>query len=396
MASASLVPGARRDRARGVRLRALVVAAACGRRTSAAERATAGTAGSRQTRIARRATPRCCACDAAGTCGAEQRRTDHVAPRDCREARGSDRRHDAAVHRSAHHAGRPCARGRPTHSGTVCRPRSLRVTAGCLGPRRALGTRRDGTARAARDGADGILSRSGDGGGPGRAAAAQADQLGRDRDGRSGHRLRRHDAHRALRRPRARTRPRRGPGACEPRAADGQRCVDDAHRGTGRFDAPRQHDDVDALSQESGRQRAAAPEARCHRANNNPGASPGGHGPLDLHGLTGNAVTPTDDQGDNGSKAPGQCFSSGQVTQVIGLHQPGIRRACWERNPTTKPTVNVSVSLTIGPDGSPQSVSASADESSVAKCVENDVRSWRFPAMGCSQQTSFSFHFVRQ
>jgi hypothetical protein len=56
----------------------------------------------------------------------------------------------------------------------------------------------------------------------------------------------------------------------------------------------------------------------------------------------------------------------------------------------------VSVSLTIGPDGSPQAVSANADESSVAKCVENDVRSWRFPAMGCSQQTSFSFHFVRQ
>jgi hypothetical protein len=130
-------------------------------------------------------------------------------------------------------------------------------------------------------------------------------------------------------------------------------------------------------------------------SSNNAGASQG-HGPLDLHGLTGNSVTPTDDPGDNGSKAPGQCFSSGQVTQVIGLHQPGIRRACWERNPTTKPTVNVSVSLTIGPDGSPQAVSANADESSVAKCVENDVRSWRFPAMGCSQQTSFSFHFVRQ
>ena len=39
------------------------------------------------------------------------------------------------------------------------------------------------------------------------------------------------------------------------------------------------------------------------------------------------------------------------------LHQLGIRRACWERNPTAKPTVNVSVSLTVGPDGSAQSVS---------------------------------------
>ena len=117
-------------------------------------------------------------------------------------------------------------------------------------------------------------------------------------------------------------------------------------------------------------------------------------GPLDLGGL-GGTIRPTDDPGDS-PKAAGQCFSSGQVSQVIGLHQPGIRRSCWERNPTTKPTVNVSVSLTIGSDGAPQSVSASADEPSVAKCVENDVRTWRFPAMGCSQQTSFSFHFVRQ
>ena len=82
--------------------------------------------------------------------------------------------------------------------------------------------------------------------------------------------------------------------------------------------------------------------------------------------------------------------------QVIGNHQLAIRRACWERNPTVKPTVNVSVSLTVGPDGSAQNVSTSGDELSVAKCIENDVRGWRFPAMGCSQKTGFSFKFVRQ
>ena len=59
-------------------------------------------------------------------------------------------------------------------------------------------------------------------------------------------------------------------------------------------------------------------------------------------------------------------------------------------------SVNVGVSMTIAPDGSAQSVSASGDELSVAKCIENDVRGWRFPAMGCSQKTSFSFKFVRQ
>jgi hypothetical protein len=29
-------------------------------------------------------------------------------------------------------------------------------------------------------------------------------------------------------------------------------------------------------------------------------------------------------------------------------------------------------------------------------CVQNDVKGWRFPAMGSSQATAFSLHFVRQ
>jgi hypothetical protein len=52
--------------------------------------------------------------------------------------------------------------------------------------------------------------------------------------------------------------------------------------------------------------------------------------------------------------------------------------------------------VTIGPDGVPQNASASGDDPSVAKCVENDVRGWHFPALGCSQKTGFSFKFVRQ
>jgi hypothetical protein len=136
------------------------------------------------------------------------------------------------------------------------------------------------------------------------------------------------------------------------------------------------------------------------RMNAGPGASTAAAGgrSLDLHSLTQNSsVAPTsDDPGTDGPKAPGQCFSQGQVQQVIGLHQLAIRRSCWERDPTTKPTVNIGVSLTIGPDGSAQNVSASGDEQSVARCIENDVRGWHFPAMGCSQKTGFSFKFVRQ
>jgi hypothetical protein len=136
------------------------------------------------------------------------------------------------------------------------------------------------------------------------------------------------------------------------------------------------------------------------RAAPTPNGGAGNQGPagrsLDLHSLTASTVAPSEDPGSDTPKAPGQCLGEGQVQQVIGLHQLAIRRSCWERNPTAKPTVNVSISMTVGPDGSAQSVVASGDEPSVTKCIENDVRGWRFPAMGCSQKTSFSFKFVRQ
>ena len=126
-----------------------------------------------------------------------------------------------------------------------------------------------------------------------------------------------------------------------------------------------------------------------------PTATATAHGPLDLKGLGGNIV-PTDEPGSGGPKAAGQCFSEGQVQQVIGLHMQALKRTCWERNPSTKLTVNVTVTMTIGPDGTPQSIGSSGDELSVAKCIENDVRGWHFPAMGCSQKTAIPFKFARQ
>ncbi len=138
---------------------------------------------------------------------------------------------------------------------------------------------------------------------------------------------------------------------------------------------------------------AAAPKATTSAP------APAGHGPLDLHGLTGTTIAPVDEPGGGGGeapKAPGQCISEGQVQQVIGLHSVGLRRACWERSTAAKTTANVTVSLTIGADGTAQGVSASGDEPSVASCIASDVRNWHFPAMGCSQRTAIPFHFVRQ
>ncbi|HZU84399.1 MAG TPA: hypothetical protein VE987_15825 [Polyangiaceae bacterium] len=129
------------------------------------------------------------------------------------------------------------------------------------------------------------------------------------------------------------------------------------------------------------------------------GAGAGGGGRmLDLHGLTQSvsSVTPTDEPGADAPKGPAQCISAGQVQQVLTMRMPGIKRSCWERNPSSKPIVNVNVSMDIGPDGTPQNVTSSGDEPSIAKCIENDVRGWRFPAMGCSQKTQIPFKLVRQ
>jgi predicted Zn finger-like uncharacterized protein len=126
--------------------------------------------------------------------------------------------------------------------------------------------------------------------------------------------------------------------------------------------------------------------------------APAAHGPLDLHGLTGTTIAPVDDPGggSDAPKAPGQCLSEGQIRQVIGLHSVGLRRTCWERTSGQKTSANVTVTFTVGGDGSAQGVSASGDDAAVASCIASDVRGWHFPAMGCTQGASIPFHFVRQ
>jgi predicted Zn finger-like uncharacterized protein len=136
---------------------------------------------------------------------------------------------------------------------------------------------------------------------------------------------------------------------------------------------------------------AIGPVAKTTPATTNTGRS------LDLRGIGGSNVALSDDPtGGDAPKAPGQCISEGQILRVVQLHTVSVRRSCFERSQTTKPSVNVNVMLTVAADGSAQNVTASGDEPSVAKCIENDVRTWRFPAMGCAQKTAIPFKFVSQ
>jgi hypothetical protein len=98
---------------------------------------------------------------------------------------------------------------------------------------------------------------------------------------------------------------------------------------------------------------------------------------------------------DAGPQATEPCFTQGQFQEVMTLHQDTIRSMCWVHLWSRRPTVKVVVRLTILPDGSTQDVSASSDEPLVAKCVQDDVRRWEFPAQGCRQKVAFSYNFVR-
>ena len=117
---------------------------------------------------------------------------------------------------------------------------------------------------------------------------------------------------------------------------------------------------------------------------------------MDLSGLGGSQTTLNPDgTGPGAAKPAGQCYSDGQLMGAVNTHQAGIRRVCWERTPSTRSVANISVNISIGPAGNVESAGAGGDDSIVAGCVQQQVRTWTFPAMGCSQKASFGYKFIR-
>ncbi len=141
---------------------------------------------------------------------------------------------------------------------------------------------------------------------------------------------------------------------------------------------------------------AAAPAATLAATETAPTIATGGG--LDLSGLRTSGPRPDlDPQGTGGGKATaGGCYAQSDIQRVIGTRQGGVRRLCWTNATTSSTSVGVNVSMTIGPQGNVESVAATGDDASVARCVEGDVRRWTFAAGGCSQRTTFSLKFIRQ
>ena len=121
-------------------------------------------------------------------------------------------------------------------------------------------------------------------------------------------------------------------------------------------------------------------------------------GGVDVSGLLGGAGGPNVGAGGGaGPGAGGGTLDSSSIERVVASHRSGVKRTCWERGGADqKSSVNVMVSAQVAPDGSVASTSSSGDDPVVGKCIEAQVRTWRFAAPGATTTVNIPFKFVRQ
>jgi hypothetical protein len=118
---------------------------------------------------------------------------------------------------------------------------------------------------------------------------------------------------------------------------------------------------------------------------------------LDLGNLVNGAGGPTTGPNTSPGAGSGGGLDQAGVERVVAGHRAGVKRTCWERGGADqKSSVNVTITANVAPNGSVASTSSSGDDPVVAKCIENQVRTWTFPAPGSNTTINIPFKFVRQ
>jgi serine/threonine protein kinase len=114
--------------------------------------------------------------------------------------------------------------------------------------------------------------------------------------------------------------------------------------------------------------------------------------PADLTGLSG----PKLDTSGPSPSGGGGGFDQGAIERVVNSRKAGVKRTCLDRSSSTASSTKVTATITIAPNGTVQSVSSAGDEPVVGKCIEQQLRTWTFPAPGEVKQVQIPFVFVRQ
>ena len=128
----------------------------------------------------------------------------------------------------------------------------------------------------------------------------------------------------------------------------------------------------------------------------------------DLKNL-GSGVAPTEGPsrekpGETSSAAPAQELGANQIQSTVARYTAGVKRGCWQpaletRDRDAPSSARVNVTITVGPSGSVQDVSASGDPRGypgLSSCITSKVRSWQFPAGSSSTTVNVPFVFAAQ
>ncbi|MEO6574710.1 MAG: AgmX/PglI C-terminal domain-containing protein, partial [Polyangiaceae bacterium] len=89
-------------------------------------------------------------------------------------------------------------------------------------------------------------------------------------------------------------------------------------------------------------------------------------------------------------------FDQAAIERVVNSRKAGVKRTCLERSSSAASTTKVNAAITIAPNGSVQNVTTTGDDPVVAKCIEQQLRGWSFPAPGEVSTVQIPFVFVRQ
>jgi serine/threonine protein kinase len=114
--------------------------------------------------------------------------------------------------------------------------------------------------------------------------------------------------------------------------------------------------------------------------------------PADLSSLTGPSIPKPTDSG----PSAGGTFDAGAIERVVNQRKAGVKRTCLDRAASAGGSTKVTASMTIAPNGSVQNVSTTGNDPVIAKCIEQQLRTWSFPAPGEVKQVQIPFVFVRQ
>ncbi|MBK6695535.1 MAG: zinc-ribbon domain-containing protein [Myxococcales bacterium] len=120
-----------------------------------------------------------------------------------------------------------------------------------------------------------------------------------------------------------------------------------------------------------------------------------GPGKIDVGGLLGGSGGPDTRPGQSTQK-PTSALDAAAIESTVRSYAPGVKRTCWERANSQISSVNINAEVTVASTGQVQNVRADGNEPTVAKCIENQVHNWKFPASSGTTTVNIPFKFVRQ